>query len=218
MIVTFGHTKGGTGKSTIAINLAIALAKSHQVLLIDGDEQKSSLLFTELRNKGDYTAIALTGRSIHQQVPILAKNYHHVIIDVGGRDSGSLRAALTITDVLVIPIQPRTFDVWAMENLIVLVDEAESFNPKLKVCTLLNLAESQGKAVSEAREALSEYVDLHHLQSVIMRRKVYADSVANGLGMMEMKPRNKKALDEFASLVNELNHLGESDEHSTQAG
>jgi len=215
MIVTFGHTKGGTGKSTLAINLAIRLAKDHKVLLIDGDEQKSSLLFTELRNKCDYTAIALTGRSIHQQVPILAKNYQHVIIDVGGRDSGSLRAALTITDILVIPIQPRTFDVWAMENLILLIDEAESFNPKLKVCTLLNLGETQGKAVSEAREALSEYVDLHHLKSVIMRRKVYADSIASGLGMMEMKPRNKKAIIEFEGLVNEL---GVYNEHSTQAG
>ncbi len=204
MILTVGNTKGGTGKSTIAVNLAIHHAKTRSVLLIDGDEQKSALSFTELREKEDYTAVALTGISIRQQIPSLSKNYQTIIIDVGGRDSGSLRAALTICDILLIPVQPRTFDVWAMEEMVLLFDEAKTFNEELKGFVLLNLAEVQGKDNEAARQAILEYQELTLLDSVIMRRKVYAESISKGLGMMEMKPRNGKAVAEFEQVVAEL--------------
>jgi chromosome partitioning protein len=203
MILTVGNTKGGTGKSTIAVNLAIHRAKTRKVLLVDGDEQKSAIAFTELRNRNDYAAVALTSISLRQQVPSLSKNYQDVVIDVGGRDSGSLRAAMTISDTLLIPIQPRTFDVWAMENMILLIDEATQFNEKLVVFTVLNMADAQGKANADAKEALAEY-PLNHLSEVIMRRKVYSDSIANGLGMMEMKPRNAKAITEFENVLSVL--------------
>ena len=78
MIITVGHTKGGTGKSTFAVNLAMTLARSQRVLLIDGDEQKSSLTFTQLRNENglnDYTAVALTGTSLRFQTRKLAPAY-----------------------------------------------------------------------------------------------------------------------------------------------
>ncbi len=206
MILTVGNTKGGTGKSTIAVNLAVLHAKTRSVLLVDGDEQKSALSFTELREKDDYTAVALTGISIRQQVPSLSKNYQTIIIDVGGRDTGSFRAALTICDILLIPVQPRTFDVWAMEETVLLFDEAKTFNENLKGYVLLNLAEVHGKDNEEARQAILEYQELELFDAVIMRRKVYAESISKGLGMMEMKPRNGKAVAEFEQVVAELYH------------
>jgi len=205
MILTVGNTKGGTGKSTIAVNLAIHRAQTHKVMLVDGDEQKSALSFTDLRGaKNDYTAVALTGLSLRQQVPNIAKLYDEVIIDVGGRDSGSLRAALTISDLLVIPIAPRTFDVWALEEMVLLFDEAQGFNEKLQGVVVLNLAEVQGKDNEAAKQAILEYQELTLLDTVIMRRKVYAESISKGLGVMEMKPRNVKAIAEFEHLVEEI--------------
>ena len=205
MILTVGNTKGGTGKSTIAVNLAIHRAQTHKVMLVDGDEQKSALSFTDLRGaKNDYTAVALTGLSLRQQVPNIAKLYDEVIIDVGGRDSGSLRAALTISDLLVIPIAPRTFDVWALEEMVLLFDEAQGFNEKLQGVVVLNLAEVQGKDNEAAKQVILEYQELTLLETVIMRRKVYAESISKGLGVMEMKPRNVKAIAEFEHLVEEI--------------
>lgn len=204
MILTIGNTKGGTGKSTLAVNIAIHRARSHSVLLVDGDEQQSALSFTQLRNQNDYAAVALTGHSLRQQVPKLNQKYPEVIIDVGGRDSHSFRAALTITNLLVIPVQPRTFDVWAMESLIELIQEAQPFNPSLKCLAVLSLADSQGRENEAAAERILEFPNIHYCPTPIRRRKVYADAITQGKGISEVKPRNKKAIDEFEMLIQSL--------------
>ena len=122
MIVTVGNTKGGVGKTTIAINLTILRAAAGEdVLLVDGDEQGSATLFSQLRAEQvgscGYTAVELHGAAVRTQVRQLAPKYGDVIIDVGGRDTGSLRAALTVSDLLLIPVQPRSFDIWAIDQM-----------------------------------------------------------------------------------------------------
>jgi len=76
--------------------------------------------------------------------------YQDIIIDAGGRDSTALRAALTLSDVLVIPFQPRSFDLWAMQDVLNLVNEANSMRDGLKVYAVLDQADSQGVDNSEA--------------------------------------------------------------------
>src|SRR5579875_1046551 len=147
MIVTIGNTKGGVGKTTLAVNIAIArTAQGRDVLLIDGDEQKTASTFTELRSselgKAGYTAVSLTGAAIRTQVRQLAPKYDDIVIDVGGRDTGSLRAALTVTDTLLIPVQPRTFDIWAIDQVIALIKEAREINPSLRAVAILNAADA----------------------------------------------------------------------------
>src|SRR5579871_511900 len=120
MILTVGSTKGGVGKTMLALNIAIARSLSgSDVLLIDGDEQATALTFTELRNeqigKTGYTSVALFGGTIRTQVRQLVGKYDDIVIDVGGRDTGSLRAALTVTETLLVPVQPRSFDIWAID-------------------------------------------------------------------------------------------------------
>ena len=120
MILVVGNTKGGVGKTTLAVNLAVARALAgRDLLLVDGDEQGTALTFTQLRTESlgeaGYTAVALTGAALRSQVRQLAPKYDDIIIDVGGRDTGSLRAALTVADTLLIPVQPRSFDVWALD-------------------------------------------------------------------------------------------------------
>src|SRR5690349_7232811 len=129
MILAVGNTKGGVGKTTIAVNLAIALGLAgHDVLLVDGDEQGTAITFTQLRTerlgKPGYTAVSLTGAALRTQVRQLALKYDDIIIDVGGRDTGSLRAALTVANIVLVPVQPRSFDVWALDQVAVLVKEA----------------------------------------------------------------------------------------------
>lgn len=159
MIVTVGNTKGGVGKTTLAVNIAIArsLVGSSDVLLIDGDEQKTALTFTELRSSQrgttGYTAVSLSGAALRTQVRQLTPKYTDIVIDVGGRDTGSLRAALTVTNTLIIPVQPRSFDIWAMDQMADLVREAREINPEMRAVMILNAADAQGHDNQDAAEA-----------------------------------------------------------------
>lgn len=207
MIVTVGNTKGGVGKSTLAINLAIirAMQGHRRVLLVDADEQGSSITFTELRSQAgrtDYTAVSLHGTAVRSQVRQLAPNYDDILIDVGGRDTGSFRAALTVTDRLIVPTQPRTLDIWAVEQVVTLISEAKEVNPTFRAFSVLNKADAQGKENAEAAEALREYsATLTYLDFPLVRRKVWADAIAQGKGVAEFTPQNQKAVGEINTLI-----------------
>src|SRR5215210_3810571 len=133
MILTVGNIKGGVGKTTLAVNIAIARSlEGRDVLLIDVDSQRSALDFTNLRTeqlgKPGYTAVALDGADMRAQVRQLAPKYDDIVIDAGGRDSGSLRAALLVSDVVLIPVLPRSLDLWAIEQVATLVKDARITN------------------------------------------------------------------------------------------
>ena len=121
-IVALGNIKGGVGKTTLAVNFAISQAlRGQDVLLVDGDEQGTARAFTQLRAESlgapGYTAVALHGSELRTQIRLLQSKYGQIIVDVGGRDTASLRAALTVADILVVPVLPATFDVWSLDPL-----------------------------------------------------------------------------------------------------
>jgi chromosome partitioning protein len=208
MILAVGNVKGGVGKTTLAVNLAIALARSgRDILLIDGDEQATAIAFTELRTaekngKPGYTVVALQGGAIRTQVRQLASKYSDIVIDVGGRDTGSLRAALTVADVVLIPVQPRSFDLWGVDQTAELVKEAREINERLRAVSVINAADPQGKDNEAAAEALREVEGLELAPGFIVRRKAFPNAAAAGLSVLEYD--DPKAIEELNRLTEML--------------
>lgn len=206
MILAVGNIKGGVGKTTIAVNLVILRAiAGRDVLLVDGDEQGSASLFSQLRadllGECGYTAVGLHGAALRTQVRQLAPKYGDIIIDVGGRDTGSLRAALTVADVVLVPVQPRSFDVWALDQVAALVTEAREINTDLRALAFLNAADSQGRDNAEAQEALREVGAIETLDLMVVRRKAFPNAAAQGRGVIEQQPRDAKAVEELIALA-----------------
>src|SRR5689334_15815895 len=122
MILVLAQTKGGVGKSTLAVNFAVERSRAgRDVLLVDADEQATASDFTALRTQQrgspGYTAVQLSGAAVRTQALQMAPKFHDVVIDAGGRDTAGLRAALTVADIAVVPFQPRSFDIWTLDKV-----------------------------------------------------------------------------------------------------
>lgn len=211
MIITIGHTKGGVGKSTLAINIAIARAlQGRDVLLIDGDRQGSALSSIALRSQSGQTpAIACAayhdGPTLRAQVQQQAPKYDDVIIDAGGRDSSALRGALLVSDAVVVPFQPRTYDVWALEDIAKIITEAQEVREGLKAKAVLNCADTAANSTAnrDAIEAI-EGMPFDYIDAPICRRNSVSFAAAQGLSVHEFKPRDRKAIAEIEALVAKL--------------
>jgi chromosome partitioning protein len=206
MILAIANVKGGCGKTTVATNFAVArFMAGRDVLLIDADDQGSSADFTALRTERvglvGYTVMRLRGREVRTEVEKIAPKFEEVIIDVGGRDNEGLRAALTVADAVLIPLQPSSFDVWALDRMIDLAREAKTINPALRALAVLNAADAQGNDNAEAQDLLRELQEIEALPCRLVRRKAYRNAAAQGRGVLDMTPKDAKAVEEMTALV-----------------
>jgi len=206
MIVVAGGIKGGSGKTTVATNLAVIRAgQGRDVLLVDADDQETATDFTALRNErraegAGYTGVKLTGAAVRTETLKLAGKYDDIVIDTGGRDTTSQRAALSVADVLLVPFVPRSFDVWTLEKVSRLVAEMRSANPALKACAFINRADPRGQDNDEAAEVIRETEALAFLDTALGTRKAFSNAAALGLAVTELKPQDAKATEEMMIL------------------
>ena len=209
MIIVSGGIKGGSGKSTVAVNLAVMLSRQgKEVLLVDADDQESAMDFTILRNEemddAGYTCITLRGKAIRTEVLRMAPKYDDIVIDCGGRDTTNQRAALSVADVYLVPFVPRSFDVWTLEKVSELVEEIQAINDSLKPFIFLNRADHQGHDNEDAVQYFEEYENLVLLDAPIGNRKAFANAAAQGKGVVEYRPKDTKAIGEIEKLYGEV--------------
>jgi chromosome partitioning protein len=125
------------------------------------------------------------------------------MIDAGGRDSTALRAALILSDLLVVPFAPRSYDVWALEDMATLVDEARSMRDGLQAFAVLNMADPGQNATDniEAAAAVAEIAQFAYLPTVMRRRKAFSNAAGQGLCVLELSPKDNKACSELQALL-----------------
>ena len=106
-----------------------------------------------------------------------------------------------MADLLLVPVFPSSFDTWVIESINTLVSEASLINPKLKAYCFLSRADAIGNQNDDTSEILiSEYEDIEFINCPIKNRKVFRNASSQGLGVVEYKPKDPKAIDELKEL------------------
>lgn len=212
-IILIGGEKGGTGKTTLAVNLAALRAlQGRDVLLIDTDVQASASYWAQSRDEAQtrprIACIQKFGKGLPTEVRDLARRYQDLIIDAGGRDSVELRSSLVVAERVFIPIQPSQFDIWTLGRMDDLVRTAQGFNAELRASVVISRA-STNPSVNEAAEARTLLADFEHLRlanAIIRDRIAYRKAARDGLSVDELKPSDPKAIEEMQALFREVFH------------
>ncbi len=205
MIAILGGIKGGSGKTTISTNLCVIKSlEGKKVLFVDADEQLSASSWSEHREslgiETPWTTINLNGSAVRSQITKLRNDYDEIIIDVGGRDTNSQRAALTVADILVVPFQPRSLDVWTIGKLSILLDAALAINDKLVVFGVINRGDVYGNDNEEAKQVIRDAGNIYCLDEIVFQRKAFSNASSEGKGVVEMAPKDPKAVEEIMNL------------------
>lgn len=202
MKIVLGGIKGGSGKTTIATNLCVMRAAAgKKVLLVDADEQHSASDWANQRDgmgiSTSWSTIQLSGKTLHLQIQRIEKDYDDIIIDVGGRDTTSQRSSLFSADIFIVPFKPRSLDIWTIGSVKNMISEIIIYNPNLKCYALINQADFRGSDNSDALEIISKNSELKCMDISIANRKSFGNAASEGLGVIEMKIKDLKAIEEM---------------------
>jgi len=198
-VVVVGGEKGGTGKTTVAVNIAIMSAiQGKDTLYVDADNQGSGKKFFERRNENNdltqLTSVGILGKHLNQEINRLAAKYDRIIIDCGGLDSVELRSALVseAASIWVSPLQPTDFDLDTLTTLDELAEISSTYNPKLKAKILFNKCHTHSKikTVDEAKEIVTDnFPHLSPLETSLGHRVVFQYSISNNQSVVEFEKK-----------------------------
>ncbi len=204
IVITVAQQKGGTGKTTLAANLAAALAPSQRVALLDIDPQRSLTRWYQLRpaKAAALTFSDVSGWRLTAELDRLTKTHDIVLIDSPPQIETDARLAIRGADLVLIPVQPSPPDIWAAEGTLKLA-KAE----KRPAAVVFNRLPASGKL----RESMMAQVQASGhplLTATIGNRTGFATAFAGGLGVTEATPRSIAANELRALLAELLERVG----------
>lgn len=208
-VISVLNLKGGSGKTTIATNLAIAFAMSgKKTLLIDTDKQESALDWYGKRSEdlANINCISLSdSKALKKQILAFCETYEIVIIDGAPQVDIMASISIMLSDLILLPVAPSPYDIWATEGMVERIENAQAVDDSIKAFFLINRDFSRTKISVEAVQALQKF-SLPLLKTKIGNRTIYADSAIIGESVLD-DTSNPKATTEINALYNEINQL-----------
>lgn len=194
MITVIGNLKGGTGKSTVAFNLAVWLKlNTETVHLFDLDPQKTLTDVIDIREEEGYEPELGVSDDIEELAQFKGTD-DEVIVDVGTSDFEAMKTALRLADRIITPVPPSQADIWSTQRFIKIIREENGGTDKMpRVLGFINRADTHRgvRETDEAEEALGYLKHIERLDTRLYQRTAYRRSFSEGLAVFEMQPASK---------------------------
>jgi len=209
MIITVAHQKGGVGKSTIALNLAVELNKKYDLKVIDLDYQKTITIFNETRKEKKLKPLKIkTIESQKDLIKFLKKDNELVLIDSGGFDSDLNRISIIGADLIITPVSNRLIEIYGLEAFKKILSDLKEVEPDIKAYILLNNIDPKAsKSVEEFRDYVYKNKDFFSMfDTIIRRRSDFAKSFDKGKSVVEIDKKSK-ASKELKKLIKDIEKI-----------
>ena len=203
-VITIAQQKGGTGKTTLAVHLALAFIKyhNHKVAIIDTDPQGSLGKWFMIRSEKNSLNKNLTFKTAslwgaQYESKMLKQDHDIVIIDTPPKIESDARPAIEASDLVLIPVAPSPVDFWATEAIIEIAKKA-----KRKILIQINRANHRSKLISKTHEYIKS-INVKSTDTLIGHRQIFVTSMGEGKTVVE-KQRKSKAVEEIKSISNQI--------------
>lgn len=202
-VITVAQQKGGSGKTTLAVNLAIALlGRGHSVGVIDTDPQGSLGRWFMTRREAlagetglDFGTASAWG--VGYECEKMRDSNDFVIIDTPPKIDSDLRPALRESDLVLVPVASSQVDLWATEGVLELAERVGK-----PVLLVLNRAAARARLTAEVIEQMGE-LDAPRAETALANRVIFAEVLGEGSGVTE-KARSGPAAQEIQALLDEI--------------
>jgi chromosome partitioning protein len=209
-IIAVTNQKGGSGKTTLSMQLAGALARrKNKVLVVDADPQGTATRWAAAAEDdkpfpASVMSLSAASSKVHREVKKFVDDYDFIIIDCPpAADSPVPQSALLIADLALVPIIPSPLDMWAAVGIRQVIENVGGINEALKSRLVINQCQPNTTLAKEALEILPEFgIDL--CPAYIHQRQVYRQSAVFGQSVHDFGNKAEQAIAEIEALTNEV--------------
>ena len=202
MVISFLNQKGGVGKTTLAVNVAAALARSaDKVLLIDADKQSSASTWASLRKDANFKVISLARENMARDAMELAVGHTYAVIDGPPHAESIARSCIVASDLVLMPIEPSGLSTWASDLTVRQVQQAQEFKD-LK-CGFVISRKIGNTIIGREIRTMASVIGIPILTTEIAQRVAYAESLTMGRTIFEWAPGSPAAV-EIERLTKEI--------------
>ena len=204
--IAVANQKGGTGKTTLTVNLAAGFYRRGKTVLLDADPQGSAR---------DWARVGGTDSDLpplHEMpageagagIAQFAAASRFVLVDCPPHlQSVTLGQVLGAVDLVLIPVQPSPLDLWASIDMAAAVKDARSGNPGLRAYMVLNQLDSRNALSRSMHQALAEF-EVPALASGLGRRAAFRSAALEGGSVYRLGARGKHAVSDVESIIKEV--------------
>src|SRR5215211_7220713 len=208
-IISVVNQKGGSGKTTLSMQLAGALARrGNKVLVVDADPQGTATRWAASADEKPFPAsvvgLSAASTKVHREVKKFVDDYQYIIIDCPpAADSPVPQSALLVADLALVPIIPSPLDMWAAVGIREVIGNVADINEGLKSKLVINQCQPNTTLTKDALEVLPEF-GIELCNTYMHQRQVYRQSAVFGQTVHDFGSKAAAAVTEIEALTDEI--------------